>query len=40
LGGAINGLPISRAIVEPHGGRMGIEGKLGDGTRVWFTLFV
>jgi signal transduction histidine kinase len=38
LSGAICGLAISRAIVEAHGRRMGIESKLGDGTRVWFSL--
>jgi signal transduction histidine kinase len=37
-GGAGLGLTIARAIVEAHGGRMGIESSLGQGTRVWFTL--
>jgi signal transduction histidine kinase len=37
-GGAGLGLTISRAIVEAHGGRMGIESCLGKGSRVWFTL--
>jgi signal transduction histidine kinase len=37
-GGTGLGLAISKAIVEAHGGRMGIESKMGDGTRVWFTL--
>jgi signal transduction histidine kinase len=37
-GGAGLGLTIARAIVEAHGGRMGIESSLGQGTRVWFTF--
>ena len=37
-GGAGLGLTIARAIVEAHGGRMGIESSVGQGTRVWFTL--
>jgi signal transduction histidine kinase len=37
-GGAGLGLTIARAIVEAHGGRIGIESSLGQGTRVWFTL--
>lgn len=37
-GGAGLGLTIARAIVEAHGGRMGIESSLGQGTRVWFAL--
>lgn len=37
-GGAGLGLTIARAIVEAHGGRMGIESSLGEGSRVWFTL--
>ncbi len=37
-GGAGLGLAISRAIVEAHGGRMGIDSAPGGGTRVWFTL--
>jgi len=32
------GLFLSKALVEAHGGRMGIESELGKGTRVWFTL--
>jgi signal transduction histidine kinase len=37
-GGAGLGLTIARAIVEAHGGQMGIESSLGQGTRVWFAL--
>ncbi len=32
------GLYLSKALVEAHGGQMGIESELGKGTRVWFTL--
>lgn len=32
------GLPICKAIVERHGGEMGIESAPGEGTRVWFIL--
>jgi signal transduction histidine kinase len=37
-GGVGLGLTIARAIVEAHGGQMGIESSVGQGTRVWFTL--
>lgn len=32
------GLPISKAIIEAHGGSMGIESQPGGGTKVWFDL--
>jgi signal transduction histidine kinase len=32
------GLISSRAIVEAHGGRMGVESSLGEGTLVWLML--
>jgi len=37
-GGSGLGLTIARAIVEAHGGQMGIESSLGQGTLVWFAL--
>ncbi len=37
-GGAGLGLTIARAIVEAHGGRMGIESGKGQGSRVWLAL--
>ncbi|MBN1976108.1 MAG: HAMP domain-containing histidine kinase [Anaerolineae bacterium] len=37
-GGAGLGLTIARAIVEAHGGQMGVESDPGQGSRVWFTL--
>jgi two-component system phosphate regulon sensor histidine kinase PhoR len=32
------GLAIAKAIVERHGGEIGLESQEGEGTRVWFTL--
>jgi len=32
------GLPVARAIVEAHGGRIWIESKLGEGSIVFFSL--
>jgi signal transduction histidine kinase len=37
-GGAGLGLAIVKGIVEAHGGAIGIESRLGEGTCVWFTL--
>jgi signal transduction histidine kinase len=37
-GGSGLGLTIARAIVEAHGGQMGIESSPDQGSRVWFTL--
>lgn len=37
-GGAGLGLTIARAIVEAHGGQMGIENSQGQGCLAWFTL--
>jgi signal transduction histidine kinase len=32
------GLPIGRAIVEAHGGKIWLESKMGEGTTVFFSL--
>jgi signal transduction histidine kinase len=37
-GGAGLGLAIAAGIVEAHGGQIGAESAVGQGTRVWFTL--
>ena len=37
-GGAGVGLAITRAVVEAHGGCMGIESEVGHGCRIWFAL--
>jgi len=36
--GAGLGLAIAKGIVEAHGGEIGIESTLGEGTSVWFTM--
>jgi signal transduction histidine kinase len=32
------GLSVVKAIVEEHGGRVGVEGRPGGGSVFWFTL--
>jgi len=32
------GLSIARKIVEAHGGEIGVDSVLGEGTKVWFTF--
>lgn len=37
-GGAGLGLAIAKGIVAAHGGHIGVDSKLGEGARFWFTL--
>lgn len=37
-GGTGLGLPIARRVVEAHGGKIGLESAVGEGTRAWFSL--
>jgi signal transduction histidine kinase len=32
------GLPIAKALIEAHHGKIGIESRPGQGTSVWFTV--
>jgi signal transduction histidine kinase len=37
-GGLGLGMPYAKKIIEEHGGRIGVESRLGEGTRVWIIL--
>jgi len=37
-GGLGLGLALAKAIIEQHGGQVGVESRLGQGSTFWFTL--
>jgi signal transduction histidine kinase len=38
VGGLGLGMPYAKKIIEEHGGKIGVESRPGEGTRVWISL--